>query len=53
VFERATTAMSTTEERIAAEMGKSASSAKAVEQDRASPNSLPQELSEFRRTTAR
>jgi hypothetical protein len=51
--ERAATAMSTTEERIATQVGKSAASAKAVEQELATPDQLPQELTEFGRTTGR
>lgn len=49
--ERATTALSNTEQRIAAEVGKSTMSAKAVEQELATPEQLPQELTEFSRTT--
>jgi len=51
--ECAATAMSNTEARIATQVGKSTASAKAVEQELATPDQLPQELTEFGRTTAR
>jgi hypothetical protein len=45
--------MSNTEERIATQVGKSAASANTVERELATSDQLPQELTEFGRTTAR